>query len=138
MKAKPKSRSPSPVDTAPVKEKIEFITAFGNDDANGAGNDAKRKRPFEKSLLDECREAKKKAEPAVIPTRTGRLVSPPRLPAPRSVDVLRFLSSILVDFSTSFVPCRSVQRKSQVLLSALQKLKEDSSPFVSHCLLDSS
>jgi hypothetical protein len=77
---KAKSRSPSPVDTTPVKEKIEFITAFGDDDA--AKNDAKRKRPFEKSLLDECRDAKKKAEPTVIPIRTRRLVTPPRLPPP--------------------------------------------------------
>ena len=83
VKPKSKSRSPSPVDTTPVKEKIEFITAFGDDDA--AKNDSKRKRPFEKSLLDECREAKKKAEPTVIPIRTRRLVTPPRLPTPTSV-----------------------------------------------------
>jgi hypothetical protein len=78
VKVKSRSRSPSPVDTTPVKEKIEFITAFGDDDASK--NDAKRKRPFEKSLLDECRDAKKKAEPTVIPIRTRRLVTPPRLP----------------------------------------------------------
>ncbi len=80
VQAKSKSRSPSPVDTTPVKEKIEFITAFGDDDASK--NDLKRKRPFEKSLLDECRDAKKKAEPVVVPVRTRRLVTPPRLPAP--------------------------------------------------------
>jgi hypothetical protein len=81
VKPKSRSRSPSPIDTTPVKEKIEFITAFGDDDAS-KNNDLKRKRPFEKSLLDECREAKKKAEPTVIPIRTRRLVTPPRLPAP--------------------------------------------------------
>jgi hypothetical protein len=80
VQTKSKSRSPSPIDTTPVKEKIEFITAFGDDDTSK--NDLKRKRPFEKSLLDECREAKKKAEPNVIPIRTRRLVTPPRLPAP--------------------------------------------------------
>lgn len=63
-----------------MKEKIEFITAFGDDEA--AKNDAKRKRPFEKSLIDECREAKKKAEPNIIQIRTRRLVTPPREPAP--------------------------------------------------------
>ncbi|CAF1311337.1 unnamed protein product [Adineta steineri] len=112
VQAKSKSRSPSPVDTTPVKEKIEFITAFGDDDASKL-NDLKRKRPFEKSLLDECREAKKKADPTVIPVRTRRLVTPPPLPSPTT---------------TSLVPCRSFQRKSQVLLSTLQKLKDDGSP----------
>ncbi|CAF3854543.1 unnamed protein product [Rotaria magnacalcarata] len=111
VKAKSKSRSPSPVDTTPLKEKIEFITAFG-DDETSKNNELKRKRPFEKSLLDECREAKKKAEPTTIPIKVRRLVTPPRLPTP----------------TTSIVPCRSVQRKSQVFLSTLQKLKEDSSP----------
>lgn len=81
MKEKSKSRSPSPIDKTPVKEKIEFITAFGDDEAS-KNNDLKRKRPFEKSLLDECREAKKKAEPPTIPIRVRRLVTPPRLPAP--------------------------------------------------------
>ena len=80
-KTKSKSRSTSPVNTTPVKEKIEFITAFGDDD-DTAKNDAKRKRPFEKSLLDECREAKKKAEPNTITIRTQRLVTPPRASAP--------------------------------------------------------
>ncbi|CAF0958562.1 unnamed protein product [Adineta ricciae] len=111
VQAKSKSRSPSPVDNTPVKEKIEFITAFGEDDASKA-NELKRKRSFEKSLLDECREAKKKADPQVISIRTHRLATPPRLPEP----------------TTTFVPCRTIQRKSQVLLSTLQKLKEDSSP----------
>ena len=81
VRPKSKSRSPSPIETTPVKEKIEFITAFG-DDETSKNNDLKRKRPFEKSLLDECREAKKKAEPNVIPVRVRRLVTPPRLPAP--------------------------------------------------------
>lgn len=80
VQATSKSRSASPVDSTPVKEKIEFITAFGDDDA--AKNELKRKRPFEKSLLDECRDAKKKAEPVVIPIRTRRLVTPPPLPSP--------------------------------------------------------
>jgi len=32
-------------------------------------------------------------------------------------------------FSEPIIPCRAVPRKSQVLLSTLQKLKEDSSPY---------
>lgn len=94
---KEKSRSPSPVDTTPVKEKIEFITAFGEDDAN---SDAKRKRPFEKSLLDECREAKKKAEATDVPIRPHRLATPPRLPEPSSVFSF---SSNLIDYWITYL-----------------------------------
>ena len=42
---------------------------------------------------------------------------------------------VFVLFRTTIVPCRSMQRKSQVLLSTLQKLKEDSSPYAQNCYL---
>ena len=38
--------------------------------------------------------------------------------------------SLILLSRTPVVPCRTVQRKSQVLLSTLQKLKEDLSPYV--------
>ena len=74
-----------------MKDKIEFITAFGDDDALTGSSDHKRKRPYEKSLLDECREAKKKAEPEALPTRGHRLATPPRLPEPTSVSLAELL-----------------------------------------------
>lgn len=80
-RSRSRSRSASPVERSSQKEKIEFITAFGNED--NETSDSKRKRSFEKSLLDECREAKKKAEPKSSIERGQRLATPPPLPEPR-------------------------------------------------------